>query len=334
MSSLKKNLIALKETTSLLPALHVNLDNLDSSRKLHKLHIYKRSDNKYSMYGGSNSYFSTKLRDHTLQELLDELANMKIERISTVSENKIKKHIYVNNATINAKMSNNTLGNLKIKVIQKDQVLYKGFSGKYNSDVLKNSKYFYVTNRYNISKKYRKSRIGYIKRYKLNRTIRLLVLTPDVVKQLFKNNKNIMFAFADPKNFNKRSYIEGLNPEYIMGMKNRNKIKYSQLTRLSISHTNKNASYNICKFLKIHSIDGYYYPGDSVFHSEIMLCDAAGIFKKPIKFISNLHTNPKTSMKVLKYYGTKTERYNLPLLIKNLAARKIQNALKRRLVKR
>ena len=325
MANLRRNLIELKQrTTSALPALHVNLDK-------YKLHIYKFSDNNYGVYGGSNSYLSNRFRDHTLQELLDFLANKKIERISTVGANKIKRHIYVNNATINAKMSNNTLGNLKIKVIQKGQVLYKGFNGNYNANMLKSSKYFYATNQYNISKIYRRN-TGYIKRYKLKRTIKLLVLTPDVVKQLFKNNKNVMFAFADPKNFNKRSYIDEVNNAHFMGLKKRNKREYSELTRLSLPETNKNASHNICKFLEIHSIDGYYHPGEgnNGFHSEIMLCDAAGIFEKPARFISSLYKNPKTPMQVLRYYTSKMNYRDPTPLIKSLAAIKIQTALRRR----
>jgi len=187
----------------------------------------------------------------------------------------------------------------------KGTMFAKGFTGAYNTNTLKNSRYFYVTHNHDTALKYRrKSNKGIVHYYKTTRPIRLLRATPDAIKRVLKQvnsqrYRNIL-TFAFGRHPNKRTLIKSITKDP------QNHANAWQGNRVSLHHVNKEASSILCR---LPGIDGYYFKGDDRFHQEVMICDARGLFVhrwtpqkgyenngKPLKFEGN--SSPKRAPSV------------------------------------
>jgi len=208
---------------------------------------------------------------------------------------------------------------LDTKRFQTGHTFYQGFSGKYDDKILKSHQYFYVTdkkstaNHYMYKNNMNVKRPPYVCTYKLTRSLKLLNMNSKTVKFLLDNMidkdgkgyKAIKFAFGKASKVNKVSLLRNIVKPDIF---NHYKSGVTSYNRISFRESNWEACDYLCKFLSVHGIDGYYYPGSSTFHEEIMICDASNkllhvscktfvnksqvVVNKHVTFVKNVLENP------------------------------------------
>jgi hypothetical protein len=177
---------------------------------------------------------------------------------------------------------------------------WKGFSGEFNADVLKNEKYFFLSLTEDVAKIYMRLNNNRLQfspfmcQYKLTRPIRLVKLTKNSIKHILsKFDKNssdykcVKFAFAKGTKNNKMSMLKNVMNERVYTSYKGSIPNTSN--RLSFYESNKKACTTLCEFFKENNIDGYYYSGVG-FHEEVMICDAS---KKIFKIMcKKVHMKP------------------------------------------
>ena len=211
------------------------------------------------------------------------------------------------------------VGSLDVRVIPKDQVVYKGFSGRHTNNVLGNEKYFYVAPTINTAEKYMRGRKqGFVRSYKFTRAVRLLHMTFRTVNYLLQhvfrgeNRRYLLFAFGQlPEQIKKKMFMRfnrnNINHNYNNNNNNATIFKGVEFVgrRTSVHGVNKKVSERLCSFLKSKHLDGYYYKANGSFRDEIMLCDASGRLLKMITpkshatFVKNYSRVSKISFKTL-----------------------------------
>jgi hypothetical protein len=214
---------------------------------------------------------------------------------------------------------------MDVKIFSKGKTVWKGFSGEYNTNILKNEKYFYVSGPKEIAKTYRYLGLfpnmskSHVCQYVLTRRLRLLNMTPKSVSTVLKlldensrEHKSIRFAFVRGNRNAKNALLQ-----QVVGPKTYAHFKSyvpANSKRLSLRPTDTHASRALCAIMQQYDFDGYYFDGDETFHKEIMICDASKkllqmrcqeFFGKPrtrftnerhVTFVKNVLNDPKVTL--------------------------------------